>query len=249
MGANSSNLNQSSEIQSIDWENANTEKYDGIRINKRPDGIEEIDLDINFSDTDSESSIVDVFEKLDKVIKNDENVDDGSSPFISTELYKKIMEGGNDDTSSPFISSEVYKKIMSGGKTFDEELDDSFKTFDEEMDEVRDDEDEDDSDDKLMAELSNMSLTSSEFPRGKKNNFSETSSYAPKRKIIANTSESSVPAKGYGFSDTSSEINSNKEYFVGGQSSDTPYQIESSSINTSDINLVSVDSVNGRRFL
>lgn len=249
MGANSSNLNQSSEIQSIDWENANTEKYDGIRINKRPDGIEEIDLDINFADTDSESSIVDVFEKLDKVIKNDENADDGSSPFISTELYKKIMEGGNDDTSSPFISSEVYKKIMSGGKTFDEELDDSYKTFDEEMDEIEDDEDEDDEDDKLMAELSNMSLTSSEFPTGKKNNFSETSSYAPKRKIIANTSESSVPAKGYGFSDTSSEINSNKEYFVGGQSSDTPYQIESSSINTSDINLVSVDSVNGRRFL
>lgn len=248
MGANSSNLNQSSEIQSIDWENANTEKYDGIRINKRPDGIEEIDLDINFSDTDSESSIVDVFEKLDKVIKNDQN-EDASSPFISTELYKKIMEGGNDDTSSPFISSEVYKKIMSGGKTFDDELDDSYKTFDEEMDEVRDDEDEDDSDDKLMNELSNMSLTSSEFPKGKKNNFSETSSYAPKKKIIANTSESSVPAKGYGFSDTSSEINSNKEYFVGGQSSDTPYQIESSSINTSDINLVSVDSVNGRRFL
>ena len=70
-----------------------------------------------------------------------------------------------------------------------------------------------------------------------------------KKKITSNTSESSAPIKGYGFSETSSEINSNKEYFVGGQSSDTPYQIESSSINTSDINLVSVDSVNGRRYL
>ena len=112
MGANSSNLNQTSEVESINWENAQTDGYtDGIKITKRPDGKEEIDLDINFADTDSEKSITEVFQKLDKVIKDSDNQEGGSSPFISTELYKKIMEGGNDSSSSPFISTEIYKKL------------------------------------------------------------------------------------------------------------------------------------------
>ena len=54
--------------------------------------------------------------------------------------------------------------------------------------------------------------------------------------------------KKYNFSETSSEFK-NKNY-VGGDSSDTsPLKIDSDSINTSDVNVVSVDSVNGRRFL
>ena len=64
------------------------------------------------------------------------------------------------------------------------------------------------------------------------------------------SSTSSVELKGYGFSDTSSEMpNDSNKYFVGGNSTETPYNVNSSSIATSDINLVSVDSVNGRRFI
>ena len=233
MGANSSNLNQTSEAESVNWENAQTEGYtDGVKITKRKDGLEEIDLDINSIDSDSEKSITEVFQKLDKVIKDSDNQEGGSSPFISTELYKKIMEGGNDSSSSPFISTEIYKKIMDGGKKKDI-LDDSSSSSDDEDDSS----DSSTSSDDLMRELSQMSLTSSDYPHNKKKHNSKPSM-------------SSSPANGYGFSDTSSEIlNSEKEYFVGGQSTDTPYNVASSSINTSDINLVSVDSVNGRRYL
>jgi len=242
MGANTSNLNQTSEAASVNWENAQTDGYNnGVRITKRPDGMEEIDLDIDFSASDSEKSITEVFQKLDKVIKTSENQEGGSSPFISTELYKKIMEGGNDSTSSPFISTEIYKKIMNGGKNKDI-LDDSSSSSDS-----NDDSSESSSSD-IMRALSEVSLTSSDYPKNKNVESKGRKSKGRKSKGRADTS-SAAPG-GYGFSDTSSEVlNTDKEYFVGGQSTDTPYNVESSSINTSDINLVSVDSVNGRRYL
>ena len=242
MGANTSNLNQTSEAASVNWENAQTDGYNnGVRITKRPDGMEEIDLDIDFSASDSEKSITEVFQKLDKVIKTSENQEGGSSPFISTELYKKIMEGGNDTTSSPFISTEIYKKIMNGGKNKDI-LDDSSSSSDS-----NDDSSESSSSD-IMRALSEVSLTSSDYPKNKNVESKGRKSKGRKSKGRADTS-SAAPG-GYGFSDTSSEVlNTDKEYFVGGQSTDTPYNVESSSINTSDINLVSVDSVNGRRYL
>ena len=64
--------------------------------------MEEIDIEINPL-SDSENSIADisnVFQKLAQVASNDDenNEDDqGSSPFISTELYKKIMQGGENE--------------------------------------------------------------------------------------------------------------------------------------------------------
>ena len=249
MGANTSNLNQTSEAASVNWENAQTEGYtDGVRITKRPDGMEEIDLDIDFSASDSEKSITEVFQKLDKVIKTSENQEGGSSPFISTELYKKIMEGGNDSTSSPFISTEIYKKIMDGGKNKDI-LDDSSSSS-----EYNDDSsDSSSSSSDIMRALSAISLTSSDYPKNKNVESKGRKSKGRKskgRKSKGRGDTSSAAPGGYGFSDTSSEVlNTDKEYFVGGQSSDTPYNVESSSINTSDINLVSVDSVNGRRYL
>jgi len=244
MGANTSNLNQTSEAASVNWENAQTDGYNnGVRITKRPDGMEEIDLDIDFSASDSEKSITEVFQKLDKVIKTSENQEGGSSPFISTELYKKIMEGGNDSTSSPFISTEIYKKIMNGGKNKDI-LDESSSSS-----ESNDDSSESSSSSSdIMRALSEVSLTSSDYPKNKNVESKGRKSKGRKSKGRADTS-SAAPG-GYGFSDTSSEVlNTDKEYFVGGQSTDTPYNVESSSINTSDINLVSVDSVNGRRYL
>jgi len=244
MGANTSNLNQTSEAASVNWENAQTDGYNnGVRITKRPDGMEEIDLDIDFSASDSEKSITEVFQKLDKVIKTSENQEGGSSPFISTELYKKIMEGGNDSTSSPFISTEIYKKMMNGGKNKDI-LDDSSSSSDSNDDSSESSSSSSD----IMRALSEVSLTSSDYPKNKNVESKGRKSKGRKSKGRADTS-SAAPG-GYGFSDTSSEVlNTDKEYFVGGQSTDTPYNVESSSINTSDINLVSVDSVNGRRYL
>ena len=53
--------------------------------------------------------------------------------------------------------------------------------------------------------------------------------------------------KKYGFSNTSSElINISKKNL---SNSETQYDLNSSSVNTSDINLVSVDSYNGKRYL
>jgi len=50
MGVNSSNLNQTSEAESVNWENAQTEGYNnGVKITKKQNGFEEIDLDIRAS--------------------------------------------------------------------------------------------------------------------------------------------------------------------------------------------------------
>jgi len=244
MGVNSSNLNQTSEAESVNWENAQTEGYNnGVKITKKQNGFEEIDLDINFADTDSEKSITEVFQKLDKVMKDSETQEGGSSPFISTELYKKIMEGGNDESSSPFISTEIYKKIMDGGKKKDI-LDNSSSSSEDGDDD--DSSDSSTSSDDILRALSQVSLTSSDYPHNKKKHENKHGNKHENKSPMSATS----PVNGYGFSDTSSEmLKSEKEYFVGGQSTDTPYNVASSSINTSDINLVSVDSVNGRRYL
>ena len=177
-------------------------------------------------------------------IKSNVNVDDddegGSSPFISEHLYNKIMDGGNgeDDTSSPFISSEDFKKIMKGGDIFEE-----LENEDDDDDEDKDDEDEESSDDELMAELSQITLTSEEMneskPKHDKHKFNKHN----------NKKHKNHNKKRYNFSETSSEF-VNKNYVGGDSDSQTSiYKVDSDSINTSDINIVSVDSVNGRRYI
>lgn len=248
MGTNTSKPNHTSEAESVNWENAQTEgpadnQNNGVRIRTLEDGTEEIDLDINFNASDSEASITDVFQKLGTVLEQAENQEGGSSPFISTDLYKKIMEGGDNSTSSPFISTEIYKKIMNGGNKNKDILDDSSSSSDSED---KDDDSSSESSSEIMKALSQISLTSSDYP---KNKNAESKGRASNGRASRTDTSSNAPG-GYGFSDTSSEVlNTDREYFVGGQSTDTPYNVESSSINTSDINLVSVDSVNGRRYL
>ena len=100
------------------------------------------------------------------------------------------------------------------------------------------DEDEDESsDDELMAELSQITLTEEDLMERKPRKF-EGKTF-PKKNFHK---------KSYNFSDTSSDFQ--KKNYVGGDSSETSaLKIDSDSINTSDVNVVSVDSVNGRRFL
>lgn len=252
MGNANSNLTQSSEAGTLNWNDVNTERNNGINISKLENGMEEIDLEINpLSDT--ENSLADVFEKLANVEKTASEEDQqGSSPFISTELYKKIMEGGNDEdnSSSPFISTEVYKKIMNGGaKDLDSSSSSDSDTNSSESSTSSSD---------LLRALSEMTLTSSDYPRkeDKKHSFKKhtnetkyhSNKHEKKNEPKYDSQTSSIEVKGYGFSETSS-VRSADKYFIGGNTSETPYNVNSSSIATSDINLVSVDSVNGRRFI
>jgi len=263
MGAANSNLTQSSEAGTLNWDDVKTEQpnnsnNNGISIKKLANGMEEIDIEINPL-SDSENSIADisnVFQKLAQVASNDDekNEDDqGSSPFISTELYKKIMQGGENDSSSPFISTEAYKQIMKGGA---KDLDDSSSSsFDDSHS------DSSTSSSELLRALSEITVSSSDYPRKNKhqhknkfkkhkNNENNYKSNKNNNKSAYGSTTSSVELKGYGFSETSSEMpNDSNKYFVGGNSTETPYNVNSSSIATSDINLISVDSVNGRRFI
>ena len=218
--------------------------------------MEEIDIEINPL-SESENSVADisnVFQKLEELSSDDEekNKDQGSSPFISTELYKKIMEGGDNDSSSPFISTEIYKKIINGGG---KDLDDTSSSSSSNSS------DSSTSSSELMKALSEITISSSDNSRKNqhKNKFKKhdndvkyhSQKNEKKNEPAYGSSTSSIELKGYGFSETSSEIqNSNSNnYFIGGNSTETPYNVNSSSIATSDINLISVDSVNGRRFI
>ena len=163
------------------------------------------------------------------------------------------MQGGQNDSSSPFISTEVYKQIMKGGA---KDLDDSSSSS------MSDSHSESStSSSELLRALSEITVSSSDYPRKnqhknkfKKHHNNETKYHShkheKKNEPAYGSSTSSIELKGYGFSETSSDMpNDSNRYFVGGNSTETPYNVNSSSIATSDINLVSVDSVNGRRFI
>ena len=171
----------------------------------------------------------------------DEHLSDhegGSSPFISEALYNKIMDGGNiteDNTSSPFISEDDFKKIMKGGDVFDD-LDTEMSKEEDELNEIDEDEEEEEetSDDLLIKELNEITLTSDELSEHKHKHHKKFNPHKNHQQK-------------YNFSETSSEFQ--KKNYVGGDSSDDLHRVESDSINTSDINIVSVDSVNGRRYI
>ena len=105
----------------------------------------------------------------------------------------------------------------------------------------------------MMKALSQITISSSDYPTTKtqKPNKSKyekpnKSKYEKPNKSISYGNTSSIAQSGYNISDATSDINHNSDTSV---SSNTQYNVQSSSINTSDINLVSVDSVNGRRYL
>lgn len=140
-----------------------------------------------------------------------------SSPFISTELYKKIMEGGNQDGGSLSLSS---------GKDFDDSS-------------------------------SSSSSSSSSTSTSDLDDMLSLSDYKKKSKKVDSQTGSSIEA--YGFSNTSSSLS--QKFVINSDTSvsKSAFVADSSSINTSDINLVSIDksdvnhvsanSVNGKRYL
>ncbi len=241
MGAVNSNLTQSSEVGTLNWNNiSESEKVKESKdfsVKKLDNGIEENELDIN-SLSNSQSSIEDlnnVFHKIkDEIEKSEEKNDDESSPFISTELYNKIMNGGNN-TSSPFISNNLN---ANGGYDSSSSSSSSSSSLSSKSDS--------DSSTEMLRALSEISISSSEYPT---NNFKKQK-FMNKEKSKYSKSVSSEDVKGYNFSDTSSIMeNDSQNNFIGGTSSETSYKLNSSSIRTSDVRVVSVDSVNGRRYL
>ena len=260
MGQAKSN-NNSSEVDTLNWSDVNTEAMtEGFNVKKNKNGIEIIDIDFNLANSESDTDTInDIFDKLHKVTQQVEQqqveqqveqqqveqpVTSESSPFISTEMYNKIMTGGENNSSSPFVNTEAYNKRMKGSHSI---LDDDSSSSDS---------DDSTSDSEILRGLSEISV-SSDVKYNKKNNNKNKKNKKNKknmRSINSSTSSalSAMNKKVYGFSNTSSEMikTSEDNYYINNAStSDTPYKVDSSEINTSDINLVSVDSRNGRRFL
>ena len=250
MGQAQSNNNYSSEVDTLNWSDVNTEGMtEGYKVKKDKNGIEIIDIDFDLANSESESETLDnVFQKLHDITSAEKNnvdnnpnpnpISSDSSPFISTEMYKKIMSGGDnkDNNSSPFVNTEVYNNIMNGGHLDDDSSSDS------------DNSSSSTSSSELMKALSEISLTSEDKPKSNKKHHKKHS----KGGLSTSSAISEMNSKAYGFSNTSSEMiktSENNYYINNATTTDTPYKMDSSSINTSDINLVSVDSRNGRRFI
>lgn len=245
MGSNTSKLNsESSEVGTLNWnkseENNKYLKKNVFSSKNLDNGLQEIDLEIKpFTDTENSiNEISDVFKKIhNEISKSEEMKLDDSSPFISTELYKRIIGGENSsDPKSPLISTSSFINKFNleggGGHNFSSSSSSSSSFSDSEKST---------SSSEILKALSDIEVSSSDYPltKQKKKEFKKY------HKSNYHSSSSSPPLKGYNFSETSSMMSNYK----GGNTSETSYKLDSDSIRTSDINLVSVDSVNGRRFL
>ena len=252
MGATQSNISSNVDMSYID------SNVDGVNtFNKN--GIEIIDIDLpDFENTESESDTINnVFEKLEKITNPKNNVNNSneqivsaeSSPFISTEMYNKIMnvQTNADSNSSPFVNTEKFNEIMKGGFEDDSSSSES------------NDSDDSTSDSEILRSLSDIYISSEMMSKSKHDHKEKhhkekhhKEKHHKKKSISSTSSHMSDVKKTYGFSETSSEViktSENNYYINNATTSDTPYKVESSEINTSDINLVSVDSRNGRRFI
>merc|ERR1711916_225595 len=120
MGAAQSNV--TSDVNSLNW----SEFEDSQNIATNKNDIEIIDIDFTNINSESESETINnVFEKLEQITSNTDKVENvespENSPFISTEMYNKIMnpQQKEDNNSSPFINTEKFNQIMEGGKQDD----------------------------------------------------------------------------------------------------------------------------------
>ena len=219
--------------------------------NDNKNGLEIIDIDLgDYVNSESEADTLNnVFQQLENITKSEEIEQAESSPFVSTEMFNKIMnkdtEAIDTNSSSPFVNTEKFNKIMEGGAKDDssseKDIVDDF--FYDEFDSA--------SPETVLREISEIMVSSSDEPP--RNSNKKADKKGDKKKVKYSTSSEGSEIKKYGFSETSSEIikTSDDNYYINKSegSSETPYKVESSEINTSDINLVSVDSRNGRRFI
>ena len=164
---------------------------------------------LGWQNTDAEESSDENIKKMIPDEDDSESASATSSPFISTELYNKII--GNNQLGGK-------KNIKDSSSSSSSNSSDSTTS---------------------TSDLGEM-LSLSDYSKHSKKNHSQTGS--------------SIEA--YGFSNTSSELSQN---FVINSDTSVSINKDSSSINTSDINLVSVEnsdinvvsanSVNGKRFI
>ena len=152
-----------------------------------------------------------------------ESAETTSSPFISTELYNKIM---NKDETNVMQGGKNHMSTSSLNIEFTEDEESSSSTSDSE---------------ETSTDTSKLSQM-----------LSLTSDYKSKK------SQTGSSIEAYGFSNTSSELS--QQFNINSDTSISKMD-NSSSINTSDINLVSIDknssdinvvsanSVNGKRYL
>jgi hypothetical protein len=187
------------------------------------------------------------FNKIDKEINYEDSIDTlnwnstikedtvdtlGWNSTVESLGWNKNKIDTDSATSSPFVSTEVYKKMMEGG--------DKKQTFDD---------------------SSSSSDSNSETSSTDTDKLSEILSLSDYKKDDKKKNQTGSSIEAYGFSNTSSSISQKFKINSNTSTINSSFSPKSSSINTSDINLVSIDknsseinhvsanSVNGKRFL
>lgn len=187
------------------------------------------------------------FNKIDKEINYEDSIDTlnwnstikedtvdslGWNSTVESLGWNKNKIDTDSATSSPFVSTEVYKKMMEGG--------DKKQMFDD---------------------SSSSSDSNSETSSTDTDKLSEILSLSDYKKDDKKKNQTGSSIEAYGFSNTSSSISQKFQINSNTSTINSSFSPKSSSINTSDINLVSIDknsseinhvsanSVNGKRFL
>lgn len=212
-----------------------------------------------FVDAKEQQNTNEVFVNNQETQQNDNN---SSSPFISTAVYNNIM-GDTVSSDSPFITKEQYEELMKGGHRMESSSLESLESISISS-----------SHDlpyagKPQKQYRSTNINSNSSPLS----ISMSDSYGASSQLhtVANVSSSTenvvaqsdsgseYNVKMYGFSETSSEvIKTSDNNYIGNespvQSAGTPYKynLDSSSVNTSDIKLVSENTApsnEGSRYL
>lgn len=195
-------------------------------------------------DVDTDAPSLDVAAPQNNIFEKQEGLDNNSSPFISTEMYNNIMKNSEQkqNTDSPFVSKDEYQQLMKGGHNNSSSSFGSVKSISISSA----------SEPKVQTagDSSSTMVNLSDFSSSSRKISSESST----QNVENSNTGSEYNIKMYGFSDTSSEVikTSENNYVTHSNSSNTPYKVNSSSVNTSDIELVSVDDVSvreGQRYL
>lgn len=196
-------------------------------------------------------------QEINNISSNNQQLD--SSPFISSNMYNEIMKDTNS-SDSPFISKDEYDEIMKGGHKLSS--DSSFENvksvsvssgYSPQSNNINNSSSSPQNDLVVSPKSSSLSemknkLSISSIMSGSESSlispFDNLSSSSTQKVISDSASEYNI--KMYGFSDTSSEViktSENNYINSSSPSSTTPYKVDSSSVNTSDIKLISVDDV------
>ena len=186
---------------------------------------------------------------------------DETSPFISPQMYNDIMRDSQASSDSPFISQNEYDRLMKGGHQLESSSMGSVQSISISSGSASSSPVSDllstakpkhlvPASSPISSLISNSPVSDPMYPY-KSESISSMSSTPVNRfsspstenveENVDSASGSEYNIKMYGFSDTSSEvIKTSENNYIAPNSSDTPYQVGSSSVATEDIQLVSV---------